>query len=838
MQGRSGKGSRALRADATAIAVMICVIFFAVGIRWYYDNWLANMDTLTAFVPWFGALGDRLRDFDIPAWSPYEASGAPIIGNPSSGWLYLPVMIVFPLFETIKAFKLLILVQTLIAGLSMYIFVRLLDFEPGPALISGTVSAIGSSLLASTSWFTIIGQSLVFIPLALLGIELAMRSTTWSGRLASAALTALALSQVLAAWPSQGILYAAMYAVGWAAYRWLIAPARPHESFRQRTIHLFAFGSAMIVFFLGFSASLVLPMLNFTGQSNVAGGDYSNVIGGDYASFSLPLLTILDKYLDPRLIEAEGQGGAIVLLCCVSLFLMGRRKYCIPFFVAAAVIFTDLAATESVTRNLFGLIPGFEQIHGHRPNGSRWFIAPAVAVLAGGGLQALLHEYRAKGSAALLKVILPLAAVLWLIRYVRDAGNVIQPQSVQVAVVAAIGLLLLTRIVPSAIRQSRAVLPAIVTLVLLASIVAYPTGKEFIHALENPTAFSEWRNPLARDPAVTEKIETHAITTAEDGSARFLQAQRNNTQPFRYAPYSGLDRAMNDTFNNVGRRLDPRVMAILTNGRASALHLEQIATYNPVHFQYYVDYYETMNGMRQDYHWLDVMRPAVSGSQLLDMLNVRYVLVPSNLQPLPSIGSDVKEVYRDDLVIIFENPNAYDRAWIVHDVQPAMNGAELELFNSGQVNGHVTAFVHGDLPPVSAPDPNGPKDSVIVTGYEPETIKLKASSTGDGLLVLSEVYADGWNAWVDGEKVDIQRTNHALRGVPLAAGEHEVVLKYEPMPLRIGLWSTALTGIAMIGVWAWAWFDGRRNRRGSARKQPPNVETALPMAQSEATGVQ
>src|SRR5690606_28565274 len=75
---------------------------------------------------------------------------------------------------------------------------------------------------------------------------------------------------------------------------------------------------------------------------------------------------------------------------------------------------------------------------------------------------------------------------------------------------------------------------------------------------------------------------------------------------------------------------------------------------------------------------------------------------------------------------------------------------------------------------------------------------------------ISEVYADGWNAYVDAEKVDIIRTNHALRGVPISAGDHTVELKYEPESLRIGMMATGGMAIAMIGIWVWALVDWRR----------------------------
>ena len=78
---------------------------------------------------------------------------------------------------------------------------------------------------------------------------------------------------------------------------------------------------------------------------------------------------------------------------------------------------------------------------------------------------------------------------------------------------------------------------------------------------------------------------------------------------------------------------------------------------------------------------------------------------------------------------------------------------------------------------------------------------------------MSEPYAKGWNAYVDGEEVGVLRTNHALRGVPLTAGDHTVVLKYEPRSLAVGLGVTGGAILALAGVWIWALVDGLRGAR-------------------------
>jgi hypothetical protein len=228
--------------------------------------------------------------------------------------------------------------------------------------------------------------------------------------------------------------------------------------------------------------------------------------------------------------------------------------------------------------------------------------------------------------------------------------------------------------------------------------------------------------------------------------------------------------------------------------------------------KYYTEYFEYMQEKQQDYHFTDVFTAALDKAQLFNMLNVKYVIVATNLSRTPPIATYGTEVYRDDMTIVYENPYVFPRAWIVHDVDPAMSGDEMKILNDYEVDGHDVAYVHGDIPAISPLPADAPVDTVMVTDYQPERITLTTSSGADGLLVLSEVYAKGWKAYVDGKEVEILRTDHALRGIPLSAGSHEVVVKYELTSLRIGMWSTTLSGIGIVALWIWAGIDRRRHR--------------------------
>ncbi|MBW7952657.1 MAG: YfhO family protein, partial [Chitinophagaceae bacterium] len=73
----------------------------------------------------------------------------------------------------------------------------------------------------------------------------------------------------------------------------------------------------------------------------------------------------------------------------------------------------------------------------------------------------------------------------------------------------------------------------------------------------------------------------------------------------------------------------------------------------------------------------------------------------------------------------------------------------------------------------------------------------KAASTQ--FAVFSEIYYDkGWNVYIDGKLTPYAKVNYVLRGMPIPAGEHEIVFKFEPKSHILG-WK--LTSISTILIY-------------------------------------
>jgi hypothetical protein len=824
-------GSRLGQADRLALLTMYAVIVAFMGARFYYDNWLSDHDLLTFFLQNFSFVGDRLGDLELPAWNPHDASGAPGIGNPSNGWMHLVVMVCFAIFDATLAIKVMALIQTIIAGTATYAFGRVIGFHPMPALLAALSFAGINTLYASTSYVTVVGLIFPYIAVGVLAAEMSLRSRSIPQQTAWSVLAGFAIVQIFAGWPGQGVVFASAYILGWYAYRALFAPLASFGTRRQQLDRFIYCGSVVGATFLLFGAAVILPVLSVIDQSSIAGGDYDNVMGGDYSrgfdSWSKTFSIMLQYYGYWRFNTVT----ATVALLAVAAIIFGRNCYGVPFFALLAFIYIDINANFSFTRWFVYLIPGVEHLHDHRAEATLWLVPFALSMLGGAGLQ-LLRTTNISQSWVMKRQI-PLICLLSVIIYLWT-GRYPVGRSVLVIALLSAGLIVLFEMVHSTRwPEWRSRVSTWASAGLIALVMIFPNGTDIVQTLRNPDFIQQYEDLLGTTPEIEASVDQIMSRTEPTGIVPYLQKQSQIRQPFRIAPFHGLNREVHGNLNSSEARLDEHVIAILANARPTRLGLQQISGYNPVHLKYYQEYVKFMNHEDQDYHWLDLTSPALR-SQLLNMLNVRYVLVPSWSWMGNLITTFGEPVYSDDLVTVFENPNAFPRAWLVHDVRDNQSNAYgLFQLQQNQVDGWQVGFVNGTIPSVAPPTDGGATDRVVVTDYDYESITFRSSSTADSLMVISEVYTTGWKAYVDGKQVDVIRTNHALRGVPVAAGTHTIEMRYEPSEITLGLWTTGIAGIAMVSIWIWAGIDRRaRKPRRKLGRQPRQSPAMIPQSAS------
>lgn len=813
------------RSDVLALGSFVLCTLLVFWHRFVYDNWLSEFDIFSFFLPWFSLVGERVGELDVPGWTEHFSSGTPVAGDPSGGWMYLPVMFAFSLFAPLAAFKVMVLLQMFIIGFSTYTFGRLLGFRPPAALMSTVAIVFSQFLYAMTHFGTVAAQVSTWVPMALLGVEIALRTSSWLTRLSAWCLGGLAVSQMAAAWMGQGLMTGLLITGGWVAYRAVISPPLDNVPIRRRCGDALMTGPALLIIGLLFGAAGILPRFAINAQSSIPGGDYSLVVGGDYEEERHSLFTLLSEiFVDNEPNRSMSWNGTVIMLSVLAV-VFARKRFGVPFFAVVAIVAGTLTLGDTPIHRLLYLIPEFQPIHEHSPRRIIWMISIAPAMLAGAAVQ-VLPSWRGHRHAPWL-IALAASIVAGFVIYLEVGGASVTWWVRGSAIATALLALVIVRSDNAWLRERTHLRgPDLVRRALIAMIVLplfIPIGRDIVWSILDPGPEGSAHRLLGKDPKMQTLLDRYVAPTDPGTGAEFIQNQQRALPPFRIVGYAGRGYADQVERSYSARRTEPGVMAVLVNGRAFYLDLEQIQGYNPTHLLTYVQYYEAMNGEKQDYHWIDPFPTIFPESQLLNMLGVRYILVdariPESRYDLQLIAEGRDPVYRDDHVVIYENPDAFPRGWIVHDVRPNNNGEGLALLASGSVDGHEVAFVDGPIPPVSEPEPAiagdapaGESDEAVeIIEHGDDSMRARVRAEAPGLVVFSDSYARGWNAYVDGSKVDVLRTNHALRGVPVQPGEHTIEMRYEPVELTVGVWTTSLTGIGMLtvfGLSAARWYRG------------------------------
>jgi hypothetical protein len=246
------------------------------------------------------------------------------------------------------------------------------------------------------------------------------------------------------------------------------------------------------------------------------------------------------------------------------------------------------------------------------------------------------------------------------------------------------------------------------------------------------------------------------------------------------------------------------------NNRGLLTGVDDIQGYNPIHLARYDAFMRALNGQTQNYHQTDVFEAGL-GSPLLDLLGVRYIVmpaVPAADQAEPRLTRDLPTVYTDADVKVLENEQALPRAWIVHSAAQ-MNAEEaVTQLAAGVVDPRRTALLEKPPPPLGD-SPSANDDQTTITDYGTDTVRLDVGTAAPGLLILSDTYYPAWQARIDGSPAEVYVVDGALRGVAIPAGTHAIEFQYASAALPIG---AAITGLTLLALAACSTSRPRRTR--------------------------
>ena len=174
------------------------------------------------------------------------------------------------------------------------------------------------------------------------------------------------------------------------------------------------------------------------------------------------------------------------------------------------------------------------------------------------------------------------------------------------------------------------------------------------------------------------------------------------------------------------------------------------------------------------------MARQLAQQEVLNMLNTKYIIFNPQSQP-------------------FENPFAYGNAWMVNDVQIA-NTPNDEFNALATSDLHRTAIIGKEFEQeVASYRPQAEDGSITLTDYKPNQLTYSFSASENKLVVFSEIWTSkGWTMRIDGQESPLLRANYLLRAAMVPAGQHEIVMRYEPKIWKVGGIVSLVSSLAII----------------------------------------
>ena len=190
---------------------------------------------------------------------------------------------------------------------------------------------------------------------------------------------------------------------------------------------------------------------------------------------------------------------------------------------------------------------------------------------------------------------------------------------------------------------------------------------------------------------------------------------------------------------------------------------------------------------------------------LADMLNARFIVSSTRLPEHPSLAPVwVGRDYEGSARAIYENADAFPRAWVVGDYRVITGEDALVALAEGRVDLRRSVLLAEE--PAIKPAP-GDSAEVVIEAWTQKEMRMAVELDRPGIVVVSEAYYPDWKATVDGQAVPILRANYAFRALALGAGRHEIVMRYDDSLLRRGASISAgalgVTLATLIASWLW-----------------------------------
>lgn len=707
----------------------------------------AMPDLISQIYPWKTITIDSLKQGILPLWNPYSFSGTTHLANYQSAVLS-PFNLLFFILPFIDAWSILVLLQPLLAGIFMYLYLRSLKLRNISSSI-GSISFMFCGFITSWMGYATLGYAILFLPLALFAIE----KFYTTKKLSNLILLSVTLPLSFFSGHFQISLYFFIFVFLYLIYK-LIS---------EKNIKLFLYSFAYFIFGILLTAPQVLPSIEAYMQSIRSSIIQKvEIIPLGY----IPTFFAPDFFGNPvtrndwfgHYAEWNGFAGTITILLALYTFFSKRVKK-VLFFIFTAIL-ALLLCFDSPVIDLIQLlkIPVLSTSAASRVIVLFSF---SIAVLSSFGIQFLLEDLKNKKTRQI---------TYWLIgiSFIFLAFWVVVLSSLFIPVDKII------------IARQNLILPS----VLLVSLIFFVISSGFLQRIKK---FEKMYVLLPLILIVLVTFDLFRFVNKWQGfdPKDFVFPKVKVSEEF--ARISGYDRV----FGNIGGEV------------ISYYKLSGVEGYDAVYNHRYGQFIASgASGNLQDAARSVVLFPeqGLYARRYFNLLGIKYFVHKLSDNKAPWVFSfwnypgefDLR--YDDGAYQVYENNKVLKRAYLVNNYKVEKDPQQILNTMFLEDSDLTKTVVLEENPNISLDMENG---EAKIEKYLSNEITINTKADGKSLLFLSDSYYPGWKAFVDGKEVKIFRTDFTFRSVLVPSGEHMVKFVYDPLSFKLGLILSAL-GLILI----------------------------------------
>jgi len=190
---------------------------------------------------------------------------------------------------------------------------------------------------------------------------------------------------------------------------------------------------------------------------------------------------------------------------------------------------------------------------------------------------------------------------------------------------------------------------------------------------------------------------------------------------------------------------------------------------------------------------------------------VNYYLFREESYDVSKAATRFRHVVTLDGIHVMENMRAYDRAFLVPRLEVVEDVDTLfQQVRSPGYDPKAVALTEVQpripLPEASTTD----LGTATLTQRSANAVTVQVDAVERCLLVVSEAYYPGWQAYIDAEEAEVLPVYHAFRGVIIPEGKHTVTFRMEPESFYIGLTISSVALGAGLVIASWVLWRGHR----------------------------